>query len=248
MGDGPDAEVDLGRLADAYEHRAVGAADRERAAEAMRAAGLGSGDLAIDVGGGRGTHAEVFVVSGARVLVVDLSPAMAGRSARAGLLAVVADGHRLPVADGLARLVYFHLSIHHGDPERLIAEAARVVAPGGTVWVWTLDPSHHRASFLAQWFPSVPAIDEARFPDPSVLAGFMGDRGLTPLEPSTRREQIVRTAGDWEDAVRAGFVSTLHLLPPGEIEEGLDRFHAVHPDRGDRISYDLVYRSVAGRA
>jgi SAM-dependent methyltransferase len=248
MGDGPGSGVDLDRLAGAYGHRAVGSADRERAAEAMRAAGLGRGDLAVDVGGGRGTHAEVFAGSGARVLVVDLSPAMAHRSAEAGLLAVVADGHRLPVADRTARLVYFHLSIHHGDPARLIGEAARVAASGGTVWVWTLDPAHHRSSFLARWFPSVPGIDEARFPHPAVLGDLMVGHGLALLEPRIRREQIARTAGDWEEAVRAGFVSTLHLLPPGEIEEGLDRFHAVHPDPAERISYELVYRSVAGRS
>ncbi len=247
MGDRRFEGVDLDRLAAAYDHRATGAGDRERAAEAMEAAGVGAGDVVIDVGGGRGVHGEVFAGAGARVVVADLSPAMARASEAAGLLAVVADGHRLPIADAVARLVYFHLSIHHGDPAVLIGEAARVVASGGTVWVWTLDPAHHRSSFLARWFPSVPAIDEARFPDPALLADLMTGAGLGLLEARSRRERVVRTAGDWEAAARAGFVSTLHLLPPGEIDDGIARFRQAHPDPAERISYELAYRSVAAR-
>ena len=175
---GPSERIDLERLAAAYDYRAMGAGDRARAATAAEAAGLDSGDVAIDVGGGRGAHAAVFATTGALAIVADRSPTMAAHAAESGIRAVVADGGHLPFVDGVAGLVYFHLVIHHGDPVRMLAEAARVCRPGGLVWVWTLDPAHHRASFLARWFPSVVAIDERRFPHPDQLERTMAERSL----------------------------------------------------------------------
>ncbi|HLA66363.1 MAG TPA: class I SAM-dependent methyltransferase [Acidimicrobiia bacterium] len=238
--------IDLERLASGYGYRAAGTGDRNRAEIACRAANIGVGDLAVDVGGGRGAHALVFAGSGATAVVVDRSPAMAAHSASVGLIAVVADGERLPLRDQIAGLVYLHLSIHHGDPESMLREATRIVRPGGVVWVWTLAPSHVRASFLTRWFPSVGPIDERRFPDPAELARIMIGTGLEPLASMAEEEQIVRTAGSWVDAVRSGFVSTLQLISPEELEEGLARFHEAHPNPSEEISYSLAYRSVSG--
>ena len=238
--------IDLELLAAGYDHRSAGAGDRERAATAARAARLGEGDLAIDVGGGRGSHAAVFAGLGATAVVADRSPAMASRSFRAGLHTVVADGERLPFRDGVARLGYFHLAIHHGDPFTLLREATGVAGPGGVVWVWTLSQGHHRASFLARWFPSVGPIDERRFPHPDELARIMEACGLVAEPPLAVTEEIVRTAGSWESAVRSGFVSTLQLVAPDEIAAGLARFRAEHPDPAEEIRYSLDYRSVAG--
>ena len=239
-----DDEVDLGRLAGAYGHRVEEAA-ADRAAMAAAAARLRPGTLAVDVGGGTGGHAAVFARRGGAVLVVDRSPDMAHAARQAGIPVVVGDGADLPLGAATTDLVYFHLSIHHGPSERWIAEAARVVRPAGLVWVWTLAPEHHRSSFLARWFPSVAAIDERRFPDPEALAGAMVRSGLSRVEQSEQVERVTRTAGSWVAAVRAGFVSTLHLIGDDEIAAGLDAFAAVHPDPGEAVDYEIAFRRVS---
>jgi SAM-dependent methyltransferase len=236
--------IDLGRLAAAYGHRAE-AASAGRALAAATNARLGRGSLAVDVGGGTGTHAAVFAATGSRVLVVDRSMAMAAAAHRLGVPVVVGDGAGLPVGDACADLVYFHLSIHHGPFDRWISEAGRVVRPGGVVWVWTLAPEHHRTSFLAQWFPSVAPLDEARFPDPARLARAMLDNGLIDAVQSDHVEHVTRSAGSWVEAVRAGFVSTLHLVPPDEIASGLAAFEAAHPDPSEAVAYTIAYRRVS---
>lgn len=237
-------EVDLERLADAYRYR-VEEVSAQRAAMAADAARLRPRTVAIDVGGGAGSHAAVFAGRGAAVLVVDRSVDMARAARLAGIPAVVGDGAALPLADTQADLVYFHLSIHHGPVERWIAEAARVVRPGGTVWVWTLATEHHRSSFLARWFPSVASIDEQRFPDPDALAAVMMRAGLAGAEQSRHVERVTRTAGSWMAAVRAGFVSTLHLIGEDEIAAGLAAFAAAHPDPEERVHYDIRFRRVS---
>lgn len=243
------SDVDLEALAAGYEHRPVSEADRQRAALAAAAARLGPGRVALDVGGGRGGHAGEFAALGATALVIDRSPTMAAAAgAVPGVVALVGDARRLPLRAGSCDLVYFHLSLHYGGWEQALGEAVRVARSGGVVWVWTFHPDHHRSSFLAQWFPSVIPIDEARFPDPSALMSRLAALGCREVETSEHPEEAVRRAGDWAAAVEGGFVSTLQLLPPGELEAGLARFRGRHPDPNEALRYRLRYVAVSGAA
>ena len=207
----PDG-VDLEALAAGYRMRRPD--DAVLAAAAAAAARLGPGSRAIDVGGGPGTHAAVLAATGAFVVVIDPSSGMVRRAAVAGP-AVRARGEDLPVRSGVADLVYFHLSIHHGDPHAMLSEAVRASRAGGVVWVWTLAADHHRSSFLARWFPSIGEIDTARFPDPSHLVEMLQAEGCDTVEVESRVLSRTRPAGEWVEAVRAAFVSTLQLLDPG---------------------------------
>jgi len=241
-------EVDLEALAAAYDHRPPTAGSLLRAAAAAGAAGLGPGSTAVDVGGGRGWHAARFAAMGARALVVDRSEAMAAAASQhPGVLAVVGDAESLPVADGTADLVYHHLSIHYSDWRSSMREAARVCRPGGMVWVWTLRSEHHRTSFLARWFPSVGDIDEGRFPDPGGLAAHLAGSGWEQVRARDAAEEVERTAGEWRAAAAGGFVSTLQMLPAGEMEEGLRRFDAAHPDPAEVLRYSLLFCAVSAR-
>jgi hypothetical protein len=74
----------------------------------------------------------------------------------------------------------------------------------------------------------------------------MSEAGLVEIAETDARERVERTAGEWREAVEAGFVSTLQLLPPGELAAGLQRFGSAHPDLDQTIAYDLQYRSVSG--
>lgn len=239
------AEVDLDRLARAYAHRHEAGVER-RVIPALEAAGVGSGDQVIDVGGGRGRHAAAMrSLAGCRSIVVDPSRAMLAEARAAGVEVVRGRGERLPFADASAALAFFHLSIHHGDWAAMVSEARRVVRPDGVVWVWTMSPEYHRSSHLARWFPRVGEIDAARFPEPEdlriALAAGKARTGLI-----TAVEHVVRPAADWVGAVRAGYVSTLHLLSRDEIEEGLAAFVAANPDPTAEIGYDLEIIGVWG--
>lgn len=112
------------------------AQDRGAAAMSVARAALtelvpaGSG-VAIDVGCGTGLHADVLRHRGYRPVGVDYSADQL-RLARPRLPVLRADARRLPLADGSAPLVYSvftHTDLDRFD--RLVAEAVRVLAPGG---------------------------------------------------------------------------------------------------------------------
>lgn len=240
------SEVDLERLARAYGHRRYDSV-AQRIAPVLAEADLGRGDLVADVGGGRGSHgAAIQEATGARVIVVDPSAAMARQARSAGVATVIGRGEALPLASGACGLVLFHLSIHHGEWERMVAEAWRITRAGGVVWVWTMSPEYVRQSHLARWFPRAGEIDAARFPPPVDIEALLGSLGGTP-RVAHDRVVVRRPAGDWTAAVEDGFVSTLHLLDDDEIAAGLERFRAAHPDPDETITYALEFIAVWSR-
>jgi SAM-dependent methyltransferase len=201
------------------------------------------------VGGGRGDHAAEFAGTGARAVVVDRSPEMVSEARRhRGVAAVVGDGIRLPIRTGSIDLVYFHVSLQYGGWEDMVDEALRVLRAGGRIAVWTFAPEHFERSFLARWFPSVPAIDAGRFPDPEVIASRLAGGGCEGVTIDAEREVVERTAGEWEAAAAGRFVSTLQMLPTGELEAGLRRFREAYADPAAPVRYSLEYSCIRGTA
>jgi hypothetical protein len=143
----------------------------------------------------------------------------------------------MPFRSGVFRLVYFHLSIHYGDWRAALDEARRVSDRGGQVRIWTLGPDHHSTSMLARWFPSVDALDRSRFPDPADLEAHLGGHGDVAI--GSEIGFVRRRAGEWAAAVEAGFVSTLQLVPPPELEAGLRAFREVYPDPDQLVEYEM---------
>jgi SAM-dependent methyltransferase len=233
--------VDLENLAAGYAHRPASPQGLARACRAARSVSLGPGDVAVDVGGGRGAHAAVWVDLGALAVVVDPARGMATAAAQqAGVFPVRAIAQQLPLPSSRVSLVYFHLSIHYGDWQRSVDEALRVLRPGGKCWIWTMGEEHHRSSFLTRWFPSVGAIDAERFPPPDEIARYLARRGAL-VKTGREVEHREMPARVWRAAAGARFVSTLQLISEQEFRSGLIAFDQTHPDPDEMIDYVLTF-------
>ncbi len=99
------------------------------------------GDTVVDVGAGTGLLTLALAGSVARVWAVDISPSMceylrlkAAGARLENIEVIVASAVHLPFADGSADLVVSNYCLHHlNDPDkrRALAEARRVLRPGG---------------------------------------------------------------------------------------------------------------------
>jgi ubiquinone/menaquinone biosynthesis C-methylase UbiE len=104
---------------------------------AMALTGARPGDHVVDVGCGPGAAARFAAREGARVTGVDPARVMLGMARRltrasAGVTYLEGTAESLPLPDASATVVWTIASVHHWhDVDRGLAEARRVLAPGG---------------------------------------------------------------------------------------------------------------------
>jgi ubiquinone/menaquinone biosynthesis C-methylase UbiE/DNA-binding transcriptional ArsR family regulator len=192
---------------------------------AMRAA-LGSApvDLLVDIGTGTGRILELFADRYARGLGFDLSTAMLAyarpKLAQAGIgHAQVRQGdiYDLPLADGSAGAVVMHQILHYlSDPARAVAEAARLVAPGGQLLI--VDFAPHDNDFLRE----TQRHERLGF-EMSTVSQWLADAGLTITEthallPTHRDGEAQLTVSLWRAERVSQPLSPLKTPPRKKLE------------------------------
>jgi SAM-dependent methyltransferase len=106
------------------------------------------GRLTVDLGSGEGRLARDLRARGHRVLELDGSLAMVSASVALGGQAVVADVASLPIPTGAADLAVAFMSLHDADDmPRAMAEARRVLGPGGRLVLAIVHPINSAGGF-----------------------------------------------------------------------------------------------------
>ncbi len=125
--------------------------------EMLEAVGDVHGATIVDVGCSEGLYARHLAEAGARVIAVDHSRAflrrVLHRCAMSGVqvAAVRALAQHLPVVDGHADAVVIGGSLNEiGDRRAALAEAARVLRPGGRLFVMSLTKAGSRVGRILQ--------------------------------------------------------------------------------------------------
>jgi SAM-dependent methyltransferase len=96
------------------------------------ATGSWDGKMVVDIGCGPGNLYATVGGSPTVLIGVDISPGALKMAEEVGYIPLLADAHHLPLADGCADLVVANATIHHcDDMAKVLAEAARLVKPGG---------------------------------------------------------------------------------------------------------------------
>jgi SAM-dependent methyltransferase len=180
----------------------------------------------LDAGCGTGRLAAELADSGiARVWGVDASPEMLAVARAKTQRAGFKEGRleALPFRDAWFDAAVAWLVVHLVDRGAAFSELLRVLRPGGRVAVVSFDPAHFSDFWLNRYFPSVEAIDRARFPDGEAVAGELAAAGFA----ETRLLRVSqRAALDRETALsrlHERHISTFDLMDDEEIERGIER-------------------------
>ncbi len=143
----------------------------------------------LDVGCSSGLYARTLAAAGADVVALDASRAFlreAGRRAAAvgtDLVLVQADAHALPFVDDAFDAVALGATLNElADPARALAGFARVLRPGGVVWLMYVE----RARGAARAVQAVTERGGVRFPEPAAVDGWARAAGLTSMRAETR--------------------------------------------------------------
>lgn len=197
-----------------------------RAAFFVEHAQLRPGRRALELGCGTGVFLERTARSGAAILGIDLSVDLLAK-ARQRLAALDnvglarGDVHRLPHRDGTFDAVYGSSILHHLDVEAALAEALRVLRPGGRI-----------------------AFTEPNILNPQVAWMFVvGPRGYFGLSPDEmafsrfRARGILRRLGYAEVTIR-----TFDFLHPSVPAPWIERVSRL----GDAVEALPGIREIAG--
>ena len=160
--------------------------------------------IVADLGAGEGSSALLLSQRAKRVIAVDSSAKMieVGRelTRRHGVKNVdyrLGDMEEVPIGDAEVDLVFFSQSLHHAlHPERALAEAARILAPGGRVLI--LDLAKHRFEearelYADEWL----GFSEAELETMLHNAGFVNvEAAVVDKEPDMPQFQTLLAVGE----------------------------------------------------
>lgn len=246
----------------AYE-RSMGAWSRLAGAVFLDWLGPAPGLRWIDVGCGNGAFTELLMARCAPAETLGIDPSAGQlayareRPGAAGARFVEGDAMALPVEDGrfdaatLALVIFFV-----PDPVKGLAEAVRVVLPGGEVsaYAWDFfgggfpyDPfqAELRALGIVPKLP--PRVEASRM---EALRGLWTGAGLERVE--TRQITVTREFADFDDlwmsTTGSNLRSELDQLPPADLDRLKDGLRARLPaGKGGRIAYDATANAIRGR-
>lgn len=194
----------------------------------------------LDIGCGTGRFlAQLAEI--AKAWGVDPSPQMleVARSRVGGAGLKLGSAEELPFKDGWFERATMWLVAHLVDRPRSFAEAGRVLEPGGRFAIATFDPSYFEEFWLNELFPSMEAVDRARFPTADELTTELASFAEVRLTRLSQTGSLTRE--DALERIRGKHISTFDLISEEEYEAGLARAERELPERVDyRIEWLLA--------
>jgi ubiquinone/menaquinone biosynthesis C-methylase UbiE len=136
----------------------------------------------------------------------------------------------LPFADASFDFVLSNFVIHLLDRPLAFPEVRRVLAPGGAYWIKTQDPATLDDHWAAPLFPSLAAIERARFPGEAQLGKELATAGFTTVRFDRHTLERVFSREHAIQQLESGAYSTTRVLPPDELAEGIRRAPELLPD------------------
>jgi len=113
--------------------------------------------------------------------------------------------------------------IHYIDVEPFARRALGALDAGGVLSIATFPHRHFAEVIYSRYFPSLPAIDMARFPSAQRLANDLERAGFADVEQRDIHMELEDDPQSLADRIERKFLSSFFLIPDDEFRSGVAR-------------------------
>ena len=194
----------------------------------------------LDIGCGTGRYSRLLrasLMDGSRLVVSDVSAAMlaqlkAGNHGQArGVAPLLAAAEELPLRAASLDLVTAFNCVHHFDLGRFLAAAARVLQPGGQLFIYTRTPQQNARTIWGRYFPGFTEHEQRLHSEDALRDAVTRAGGLTVAATQTFHHPRTSTAERLRAQAEGCHYSTFSLYPPQELRAAIATFLASLPSR-----------------
>jgi len=133
----------------------------------------------VDIGASSGYFVERATSIGWRAIGIEFGRSLAAMAGEQGRRVIVGDGQALPLRSHSAAAVTLWDAIDQFDrPGDAVAEAARILRPGGTLWLRVRNGRAHRFMRSRSWLPARLSVLPNNMYSPAVLRGILDAAGF----------------------------------------------------------------------
>jgi SAM-dependent methyltransferase len=192
----------------------------------------------LDIGCGTGRYTRLLralLPDGSRLAASDVSAAMlaqltaGSRGHAGGVVPLLAAAEQLPLRAASLDLVTAFNCVHHFDLGRFLTAAARVLAPGGQLFIYTRTPQQNARTIWGRYFPGFTEHEQRLHSEAAFRAAVRRTGGLTVVATQIFRHPRSSTAGRLQAQAEGRHYSTFSLYPPEELRAAIATFLARLP-------------------
>ena len=192
----------------------------------------------LDVGCGTGRYSRLLravLPEGSLLVAADVSPAMlaqlrAGNRGHAvGVAPLLAAAEELPLRAASLDVVTAFNCVHHFDLGRFLTAAARVLAPGGQLFIYTRTPQQNARTIWGRYFPGFTEHEQRLHSEAALRDAVRRTGGLTVIATQTFQHPRTSTAERLQAQAEGCHYSTFSLYPPDELRASIAAFLARLP-------------------
>ncbi len=192
----------------------------------------------LDIGCGTGRYSRLLrglLPDGSLLVASDVSAAMlaelkAGSHGHAlGVVPLLSAAEELPLRTASLDLVTAFNCVHHFDLGRFLTAVARVLAPGGQLFIYTRTPQQNARTIWGRCFPGFTEHEQRLHSEAAFGDAVRRTGGLKVVAAQTFRHRRSSTAGRLRAQAEGRHYSTFSLYPPDELRASIATFLARLP-------------------
>jgi SAM-dependent methyltransferase len=192
----------------------------------------------LDVGCGTGRYSRLLhalLPGGSLLAASDVSAAMLAQLKAAkygharGVVPLLAAAEQLPLRTASLDVVTAFNCVHHFDLGRFLTCVARVLAPGGQLFIYTRTPQQNARTIWGRYFPGFTEHEQRLHSQAAIRAAVRRTGGLKVAATQTFSHPRTSTAERLRAQAEGRHYSTFSLYTPQELRAAITAFLARLP-------------------